>query len=143
MIKWCSKLKTLSKKKKKFICFKLNPQTLLAISEIMKELLMQNSEFGHHSIENKRLLVVSLGTGGAKYAVKYTAPAVSKWSKLDWVLSRPITKGGSPLYDIYSDAGADMIDIHVSTLFQALRCEDKYKYLRIQVCTKLFYLFVT
>ncbi|KAM3709352.1 hypothetical protein ACJW31_02G166200 [Castanea mollissima] len=107
----------------------INP-TLLAISEIMKELLMQNSEFGHHSIENKRMLVVSLGTGGAKFAVKYTAPAVSKWSKLDWVFSRPITKGGSPLYDIYSDAGADMIDIHVSTLFQALRCEDKY--LRIQ-----------
>jgi len=113
---------------------------LLAISEIMKELLMQ--ENAGYSIENKRMLVVSLGTGGAKYAVKYTAPAVSKWSKLDWVLSRPITKGGSPLYDIYSDAGADMIDIHVSTLFQALRnCEDKY--LRIQVFTKLFYLFVT
>ncbi|XP_065619925.1 patatin-like protein 2 isoform X2 [Quercus suber] len=107
----------------------INP-TLLAISEIKKELLMQNSEFGHHSIENKRMLVVSLGTGGAKYAVKYTAPAVSKWSRLDWVLSRPITKGGSPLYDIYSDAGADMIDIHVSNLFQARRCEDKY--LRIQ-----------
>lgn len=109
---------------------------MLAISEIMKELLMQNSEFGHHSNENKRMLVVSLGTGGAKYAVKYTAPAVSKWSMLYWVLPRPITKGGSPLYDIYSEAGADMIDIHVSTLFQALRCEDKY--LRIQVCTKLF-----
>jgi len=106
----------------------INP-TLLAISEIMKELLMQ--ENAGYSIENKRMLVVSLGTGVAKYAVKYTAPAVSKWSKLDWVLSRPITKGGSPLYDIYHDAGADMIDIHVSTLFQALRnCEDKY--LRIQ-----------
>ncbi|XP_030924116.1 patatin-like protein 2 [Quercus lobata] len=102
-----------------------NNPTMLAISQIRKELLMAETEFGH-SIENKRMLVLSLGTGGAKYAEKYTAPAASKWGLLNWLY----TNGGTPLFDVYGDAGADVVDIHVSTLFQALRCKDKY--LRIQ-----------
>ena len=106
---------------------------MLAISQIRKELLMAETEFGH-SIENKRMLVLSLGTGGAKYAEKYTAPAASKWGLLNWLY----TNGGTPLFDVYGDAGADVVDIHVSTIFQALRCKDKY--IRIQVPNYFIYL---
>jgi hypothetical protein len=108
------------------IHLKLNPQTMMAISQIRKELLMQKAEFGD-SIDNKKMLVVSLGTGGAKYAEKYTAPTASKWGLLNWVYEN----GATPLLDVYGDASADVVDFHVSTLFQALGCKDSY--LRIQV----------
>jgi hypothetical protein len=102
-----------------------NNPTMMAISQIRKELLMQKAEFGD-SIYNKKMLVVSLGTGGAKYAEKYTAPTASKWGLLNWVYEN----GATPLLDVYSDASADVVDFHVSTLFQALSCKNSY--LRIQ-----------
>ena len=103
---------------------------MLAISQIRKELLMAEIEFGNSS-ENKKMLVLSLGTGGAKYAQRYTAPAASKWGVLNWLY----TNGGTPLLDSYDHASADVVDFHVSTLFQALRCKDNY--LRIQVSNDL------
>ncbi|XP_023908425.1 patatin-like protein 2 [Quercus suber] len=102
-----------------------NNPTMLAISQIRKELLMAEIKFGNSS-ENKKMLVLSLGTGGAKYAQRYTAPAASKWGVLNWLY----TNGGTPLLDSYDHASADVVDFHVSTLFQALRCKDNY--LRIQ-----------
>ena len=113
------------------IYFWLHPQTMLAISQIRKELLMAEIEFGNSS-ENKKMLVLSLGTGGAKYAQRYTAPAASKWGVLNWLY----TNGGTPLLDSYDHASADVVDFHVSTLFQALRCKDNY--LRIQVSNDLY-----
>lgn len=73
------------------------------------------------------MLVLSLGAGVAKLEEKYNAKDAAKWGLLRWVFN----KGASPLLDVYGDAGSDMVDIHVSTIFQSLRNEQNY--LRIQV----------
>lgn len=104
---------------------------MMAISEIRKEMLMQNSTElnGMESKEfcMKKMLVLSLGTGTAKYEEKYTAAKSSKWGLLNWMYN----DGATPLLDVYLDASSDMVDFHVCTLFQTL--DRKNTYLRIQV----------
>ena len=114
------------------IHFKLNPQTMMAITQIRKEILMQSFELPDIKPMDysKRMLVLSLGTGEAKREEKYTAAKASKWGFRSWVCH----KGAIPLLDIYTEASSDMVDIHVSTFFQAIGC--KKSYLRIQVRTK-------
>ncbi|XP_035548306.1 patatin-like protein 2 [Juglans regia] len=100
-----------------------NNPTMMAISEIRKEMLMQNSTELNGM---KKMLVLSLGTGTAKYEEKYTAAKSSKWGLLNWMYN----DGATPLLDVYLDASSDMVDFHVSTLFQTL--DRKNTYLRIQ-----------
>ena len=104
---------------------------MMAITQIRKEILMQSFELPDIKPMDysKRMLVLSLGTGGAKHEEKYTAAKASKWGLLSWVYDN----GATPLLDVYADASSDMVDIHVSTLFQAIGC--KKNYLRIQVST--------
>uniref|UniRef100_A0A5B6YT13 Patatin-like protein 3 n=1 Tax=Davidia involucrata TaxID=16924 RepID=A0A5B6YT13_DAVIN len=73
-----------------------------------------------------RLLVISLGTGSSKIEEKYDADEAAKWGVLGW-----LTNGGStPLVDVFTQASADMVDFHLSVVFQALHSERNY--LRIQ-----------
>lgn len=51
----------------------------------------------------------------------------AKWGVLSWLLQG----GSAPLVDIFTQAIADMVDFHVSGVFQALPSQDHY--LRIQV----------
>lgn len=78
-------------------------------------------------LDSTKILVLSLGTGIPKQAKKYSANAAARWGLLGWVYKR----GSTPLIDVFGDAGSDMVDIHVSTLFQSLHT--KKNYLRIQV----------
>ncbi|XP_059623830.1 patatin-like protein 2 [Cornus florida] len=104
-----------------------NNPTLMAISHITKEIIMGNCEFIEmEPAESKRMLVLSLGTGAAKREEEYNAATASQWGSLNWVYYN----GAKPLLDVYADASSDMVDIHVSTLFQALYAEKNY--LRIQ-----------
>ncbi|KAA8531733.1 hypothetical protein F0562_006550 [Nyssa sinensis] len=104
-----------------------NNPTLMAISHISKEILMGNFQFiDIEPMDSKRMLVLSLGTGVAKREEKYSAATAAKWGLLNWVYDN----GATPLLDIHGDASSDMVDIHVSTLFQALHREKNY--LRIQ-----------
>ncbi|KAB1214662.1 Patatin-like protein 2 [Morella rubra] len=105
-----------------------NNPTMMAMSQILKEILMQNTEANDiKPMEySKRTLVLSLGTGVAKHDAKYSATRASKWGLLGWLYD----KGANPLFDVYVDASSDMVDFHVSTLFQAL--DRKNSYLRIQ-----------
>lgn len=75
----------------------------------------------------KKMLVLSLGTGRGKYEEKYNATVASRWGMLGWVFNN----GATPLIDIYGDSSADMVDIHVSTMFQTFGSEKNY--IRIQV----------
>ncbi|GFY93840.1 phospholipase A 2A [Actinidia rufa] len=78
-------------------------------------------------MESRNMLVLSLGTGVPKLAEKYSAAAAaSKWGLLNWVYNN----GAMPMLEVYGDASSDMVDIHVSTLFQSLHNEKNY--LRIQ-----------
>jgi len=78
-----------------------------------------------------RFLVISLGTGSPKPEEKYKALDAAKWGILGW-----LTKGGStPIIDVFSQASGDMVDVHLSVVFQALHSEKSY--LRIQVFVTL------
>lgn len=99
-----------------------NNPTMIAISHINREMLKHGSE----PMDATRLLVLSLGTGTAKSEGKYSAAAASKWGLINWIFNN----GSTPLVDMLGDASSDMVDIHVSTLFQSLNCKDNY--IRIQ-----------
>ncbi|KAI3669858.1 hypothetical protein L6452_41307 [Arctium lappa] len=104
-----------------------NNPTQVAITHILKEILIGKHKFSEiESIDGRRMLVLSLGTGIAKRAEKYNAKTASRWGLLNWVFDN----GSSPIIDIYSDASSDMVDIHVSTFFRSLNAEKNY--LRIQ-----------
>jgi patatin-like phospholipase/acyl hydrolase len=105
-----------------------NNPTQIAITHIRREMMTGNFEF--LDVDQKELstslLVLSLGTGIAKHEEKYNSNAASDWGLINWLF----TNGSTPLIDAYGDASADMVDVHVSTLFQSLRAEKNY--LRIQ-----------
>uniref|UniRef100_A0A0A0LMS6 Patatin-like protein n=2 Tax=Cucumis sativus TaxID=3659 RepID=A0A0A0LMS6_CUCSA len=50
----------------------------------------------------------------------------SKWGMLGWIYHR----GATPIVDIFSDASADMVDYHISSIFQSEHNDRNY--LRIQ-----------
>ncbi|KAK4479030.1 hypothetical protein RD792_014541 [Penstemon davidsonii] len=104
-----------------------NNPTLIAISRITSGILAGDTEYYRSEpIDGRELLVLSLGTGIAKKANKYSAAKATQWGLLDWVFHN----GNTPLIDAYSDASSDMVDIHISTLFQSIHAKDNY--LRIQ-----------
>ncbi|PVH34372.1 hypothetical protein PAHAL_8G207700 [Panicum hallii] len=77
----------------------------------------------------RNILVLSVGTGIAKQAHKYTAADCNKWNLLNWLTN----DGFNPLLDFFSNASADMVDIHAEVHFELLGCEKNY--LRIQTET--------
>ncbi|XP_006663045.2 patatin-like protein 1 [Oryza brachyantha] len=104
-----------------------NNPTMVAMSMISREVLRQNQDFKlGKPADYRHYLVISIGTGTAKIAQKYTAPECAKWGVLRWLYDG----GFTPLIDIFTHASADMVDIHASVLFQSLCCEQSY--LRIQ-----------
>lgn len=104
-----------------------NNPTLMAITHISKEILLGNFELvDMEPMNTSRMLVLSLGSGMASLEEKYKVIDATEWGLLGWVYNN----GATPLLDIYGDASSDMVDIHVSTLFQSLRNEKNY--LRIQ-----------
>ncbi|KAK4584537.1 hypothetical protein RGQ29_022309 [Quercus rubra] len=103
-----------------------NNPTMMAISQIFKE-RFKNEFMSIRAMDySKRMLVLSLGTGAAKHEEKYSTTVASKWGLVNWLYDN----GATPLLDVYGDASSDMVDFHVSTLFQALGCKNNY--LRIQ-----------
>ncbi|CAK9176984.1 unnamed protein product [Ilex paraguariensis] len=104
-----------------------NNPALVAISQITKEVFSGNSDFFPiKPIDYGRFLVISIGTGSAKVEQKYSAKMAAKWGVLSWL----VHKGSTPLVDVFTQASADMVDFHISVVFQALHSEKNY--LRIQ-----------
>ena len=104
-----------------------NNPTLIAVGEVMKQIMKGSSDFfAIKQMDYRRLLVISLGTGSQKEEEKYNADGAAKWGLVGW-----LTDGGStPLVDVFTQASADMVDYHLSVVFQALHSEKNY--LRIQ-----------
>ncbi|TXG59507.1 hypothetical protein EZV62_014080 [Acer yangbiense] len=100
----------------------------MAISHITKAVLKQTNK----TMESKQMLVLSLGTGEAKKEQKYNAATASQWGLLNWVYNN----GKTPLLDVYGDASSDIVDFHVSTLFQCFGTQGNY--LRIQNSITLY-----
>ncbi|KAJ6960678.1 patatin-like protein 2 [Populus alba x Populus x berolinensis] len=104
-----------------------NNPTLVAISEVSKAINQEGPDsYRMNPMEYGRFLVLSLGTGTAKSEEKYDAEEAAKWGLLGWLTSDHST----PLVDVFTQASADMVDFHISTVFQALNSEENY--LRIQ-----------
>ncbi|KAF5468301.1 hypothetical protein F2P56_012464 [Juglans regia] len=104
-----------------------NNPALLAIGEVTKAIQRESPDFFPlKPTDYGRFLVISLGTGTHKDEEKYKAHDVAKWGILGW-----LTNGGStPLIDVFCQASADMVDVHLSQVFQDLHSEKSY--LRIQ-----------
>ncbi|KAF7137540.1 hypothetical protein RHSIM_Rhsim07G0230500 [Rhododendron simsii] len=104
-----------------------NNPTLIAIGDVAKQIMKRNADYSSiEKMDYGRLMVISLGTGTAKIEEKYVADDAAKWGLLNWLTS----DGSSPLIDVFSQASADMVDLHLSVIFQALHSEKNY--LRIQ-----------
>ncbi|GER30854.1 patatin-like protein [Striga asiatica] len=104
-----------------------NNPTLVALTHISKQILVGDLELeGMQPMDSERMLVLSLGTGVAKEEQKYSAREAARWGSLSWIFNG----GSTPVIDVFSDASSDMVDIHVSTIFQSLR--NDHNYLRIQ-----------
>ncbi|KAL3623198.1 hypothetical protein CASFOL_032014 [Castilleja foliolosa] len=104
-----------------------NNPTLIAINEVMKQMMGSNIDFFRmRPVDYPRLLTLSVGTGAARIDAKYNSKIVAKWGMLDWLFYG----GTAPLLEIFSQASADMVDFHTSLVFQSFHSQDNY--LRIQ-----------
>lgn len=103
-------------------------QALVAISQVTNQIFSKNRDFFPiKPMDYGQFLVISIGTGSSKSEQKYTAEKAAKWGILGW-----LRHGGStPIVDVFTQASGDMIDFHISVVFQALHSEASY--LRIQV----------
>ncbi|KAF3773107.1 Patatin-like protein 7 [Nymphaea thermarum] len=107
--------------------FHLNTQTLVAVSEVSSEMVQRNKDFfAVKPTDYGRFLVISIGTGSAKDEYRYNAELAAKWGMLGWLLNG----GSSPLIDTFTQSSGDMVDFHLSVVFQATGSEKNY--LRIQ-----------
>ncbi|CAI0553690.1 unnamed protein product [Linum tenue] len=97
-------------------------QTLVAITEVTKQIMKNPGGCSMKPMEYGRFLVISLGTGSNKTEEKYNAKTASKWGVISWLYH----KGSSPLISCYSDAISDMVDYHNCVVFKALESEDNY-----------------
>uniref|UniRef100_A0A0E0IKV0 Patatin n=3 Tax=Oryza TaxID=4527 RepID=A0A0E0IKV0_ORYNI len=104
-----------------------NNPALVAIGEVSKQIFKKNPDFFPvKPMDYGRFLVISLGTGSPKIEGKYNAQNAKSWGVLDWLL----VGGSTPLVDIFTQASADMVDIHIAAVFKVLHSEQNY--LRIQ-----------
>ncbi|XP_038974236.1 patatin-like protein 2 isoform X2 [Phoenix dactylifera] len=104
-----------------------NNPALVAMGEVTKEVFKGNPDFFPiKPMDYCRFLVISLGTGSSKGEERYNAKQAKGWGVLSWLLSN----GSNPLVDVFMQASADMVDIHISVAFQALHSSRNY--LRIE-----------
>lgn len=103
---------------------------MVALSYLTREILMQRQNVNtDEAVDYGSFLVISLGTGSAKEESKFDAKMASKWGMFGWLYNG----GSNPLLDAFTQASADMVDIHTNLLFKTLLCEKNY--LRIEVRT--------
>ncbi|CAD5188267.1 unnamed protein product [Musa acuminata subsp. malaccensis] len=104
-----------------------NNPALVAVGEVTKEVHKKNPDhFNREAVDYRKFLLISLGTGSAKVEGKYRAKSASRWGVFGWLLGG----GSTPLVDVLMQSCADIVDIHLSVVFKALRSESNY--LRIE-----------
>lgn len=105
-----------------------NNPALVAIGQVTKQIFHEDPDFCFiKPMDIHRLLLISLGTGCAKVQQNYNAQRAAKWGVFNWLFGG----GSNPLIDVFSHASSDMVDLHISEVFQALHSEENY--LRIEV----------
>ncbi|KAI7749521.1 hypothetical protein M8C21_009662 [Ambrosia artemisiifolia] len=105
-----------------------NNPTQIAMGVIAKQLNNKNPDFPYLLYpQYGRYLVISIGTGDCKIEGEYTADEASKWGLFGWWYN---ANGSKPLVDIFTQASTDMVDFHLSAVFQNHNVRNNY--LRIQ-----------
>jgi hypothetical protein len=108
-------------------------QALVAINQITKQILDGNPDFFPiKPMDYGRFLVISVGTGSSKAQKKYSAQKAAKWGVFGWLLNG----GSTPIVDVFTQASADMVDLHISVVFQAFHSQENY--LRIHRQDKVY-----
>ncbi|XP_047052664.1 patatin-like protein 2 [Lolium rigidum] len=103
-----------------------NNPTLCAMSQVSQDIILGDGElFTQNPVNYGKFMVVSIGCG-LNPKEKYSAKDAAKWGILNWI----VKDGTAPIVDMFNAASADMVDIHLSVLFGALR--SSHRYLRIQ-----------
>ncbi|OMO96194.1 Patatin/Phospholipase A2-related protein [Corchorus olitorius] len=105
-----------------------NNPTLLAISEVTKEISLNRKDPCLNNMDYSKLLVLSLGTGSSKRDEKLEVGDGKTWGLFSWFMG---PNGTNPLFDVVLTAMDDMVDIYLSVFFQNSRFKDNY--LRIQI----------
>ncbi|KAL5223387.1 hypothetical protein ABZP36_028100 [Zizania latifolia] len=103
-----------------------NNPTLCVMSQVSKDIILDKKDFFPvKPADYGKFMVISIGCG-SNHDEAYSAKDAAKWGIFNWLI-----KGGSaPIVDMFTSASADMVDIHLCVLFNALGCEQNY--LRIQ-----------
>ncbi|KAL8231325.1 hypothetical protein R6Q57_001103 [Mikania cordata] len=105
-----------------------NNPCLAAIGEVARQIKNKNPRLrGIKAHDYRRYLVISLGTGSERNKPRYDAKMAAKWGVFGWLINSDFT---SPLINTFTEASADMVDLHVNSVFEALDSLDNY--LRIQ-----------
>ncbi|XP_011007290.1 PREDICTED: patatin-like protein 3 [Populus euphratica] len=100
-----------------------NNPTLVAISEVSKQMSKKNPDFFPIKPTNyERYLVISIGTGANRNGTTYSAKVASEWGVIGWLFHN----GRTPLITCYNNASSDMVDYHNSVVFQAFHSENYY-----------------
>ncbi|XWS64744.1 hypothetical protein CRYUN_Cryun05aG0029800 [Craigia yunnanensis] len=111
-----------------------NNPTLLAISEVTKEMSLNRKVPCLNNMDFSKLLVLSLGTGSSKRDEKLEVGDGKSWGLFSWFMG---PNGTNPLFDVVLTAMDDMVDIYLSVFFQGSSFKDNY--LRIQVYSILLF----
>uniref|UniRef100_A0A0E0EL10 Patatin n=1 Tax=Oryza meridionalis TaxID=40149 RepID=A0A0E0EL10_9ORYZ len=109
-----------------------NNPTLVAMTHVSKQILLGNQDFFPiKPADYGKFMVLSLGTGSPRVDGRtFGADESGRWGLLGWLRNDGGGGGAPPLIDSFAQSSSDLVDIHASVLFQALRCERHY--LRIQ-----------
>ncbi|CAH8344326.1 unnamed protein product [Eruca vesicaria subsp. sativa] len=100
-----------------------NNPTLVAMTTVTRQIVKNDPDMGKlKPLGFDKFLVISIGTGSSKKEMKYSAKKAAKWGIISWLYN----EGSTPLLDMISDSGRDMIHFHSSVLFKALQSEDMY-----------------
>ncbi|KAE8814161.1 Patatin group A-3 [Hordeum vulgare] len=103
-----------------------NNPTLCAMSQVSQDIIVGDGEFFvQNPVDYGKFMIVSIGCG-LNPKESYSAKDTAKWGILNWI----VKDGTTPIVDMFNAASADMVDIHLSVLFGALR--SSHRYLRIQ-----------
>lgn len=98
-------------------------QCLVAISEVTKQITKKNPDFYPMTpLHYDKYVVISIGSGSKKSEEKYNAKMASNWSVIGWLFEN----GSTPILDCYQESSRDMVDYHISVVFQALQSQDNY-----------------
>ncbi|KAM5582755.1 patatin-like protein 1 [Rosa sericea] len=107
-----------------------NNPGLVAITEVTKEIKNKNPDFRKDwaADQGNRFLLISLGTGSPKQKSTYNADEAANWGIGGWMIH--LNPFSCPLQEVFTEASSDMVDIHLTTLFESIW--SKGTYLRIQ-----------